>query len=164
MDSISAVEFRNKLGSELRSVRLPSVLIFDYPTANQLVRYLAPKSASMGAEASTAVFSSDAGPRIRIHVNSLSFKLPGGIETAAELDLLVLLRAGPYMCGEWELGGLPWWLLPKLNASALRTYDGGAYIAAVDSWWGKQLLPRVKPLLYSNGGPIVMLQVENEYG
>ena len=73
---------------------------------------------------------------------------------------MVVMRLGPFICGEWEFGGMPWWLLNE--ASALRTYEPG-YIAAVDRWWGV-LLPKVKPMLYSNGGNVVMVQVENEVG
>lgn len=82
------------------------------------------------------------------------------LQTAQDLGLLVLLRAGPYMCGEWEFGGLPAWILTK-NVT-IRTYEPN-YISLVDRYWGA-LLDKVKPMLYSNGGPIVMMQVENEYG
>lgn len=64
------------------------------------------------------------------------------------------------MCGEWEFGGLPAWLLQK-NAT-IRTYENN-YIAYVDKWWAK-LLPVVKPYLYSAGGPVIMMQIENEFG
>jgi len=82
------------------------------------------------------------------------------IQTAQDVGLMVLLRAGPYICGEWEFGGFPAWLLTK-NVT-LRTNEPN-YISQVDLYWA-QLLTQVKPLLYSNGGPIVMFQVENEYG
>mmetsp|Transcript_125489 Transcript_125489/g.360724 ORF Transcript_125489/g.360724 Transcript_125489/m.360724 type:complete len:705 (+) Transcript_125489:95-2209(+) len=82
-------------------------------------------------------------------------------ELAQQLGLLVIFRPGPYICGEWEMGGLPAWLLRRENIR-LRTYNE-PYIEAVDRWWG-ELLPKMKPLLYSNGGPIIMVQLENEYG
>lgn len=82
------------------------------------------------------------------------------LETAQDLGLMVLLRAGPYMCGEWEFGGFPAWILNK-NVT-IRTYEPN-YISFVDKYWGT-LLDHVKPMLYINGGPVVMLQVENEYG
>eukprot|EP00937_MAST-01D_sp_MAST-1D-sp2_P000841 g841.t1 len=85
------------------------------------------------------------------------------LDTAKDLGLLVLLRAGPYMCGEWEFGGLPAWLLAIEPRVTIRTYEAG-YIAAVDAWWKGQLLPRVKPHLYSQGGAVVMVQMENEFG
>lgn len=83
------------------------------------------------------------------------------IQLAHELGLLVILRPGPYICAEWEMGGLPAWLLEKENI-VLRSSDPD-YLAAVDTWLGV-LLPKMKPLLYQNGGPIITVQVENEYG
>ncbi|XP_066207042.1 beta-galactosidase [Saccopteryx leptura] len=83
------------------------------------------------------------------------------IQLAHELGLLVILRPGPYICAEWEMGGLPAWLLEK-ESIVLRSSDPD-YLAAVDKWLGV-LLPKMKPLLYQNGGPIITVQVENEYG
>ncbi len=80
---------------------------------------------------------------------------------AQAAGLWVVLRPGPYSCAEWEMGGLPWWLL-KHEDIALRTRDPrfteavGKYFAEV----GKQL----GDLQVSRGGPILMVQVENEYG
>ncbi|KAM7254455.1 hypothetical protein ACFE04_003835 [Oxalis oulophora] len=76
--------------------------------------------------------------------------------------LLVLLRPGPYICGEWDLGGFPAWLLNIKPALKLRSSDP-SYLKLVEKWW-EILLPKVEPLLYHNGGPIVMVQIENEYG
>eukprot|EP01060_Flectonema_neradi_P041056 TRINITY_DN958_c0_g2_i1.p1 TRINITY_DN958_c0_g2~~TRINITY_DN958_c0_g2_i1.p1 ORF type:complete len:648 (+),score=138.50 TRINITY_DN958_c0_g2_i1:48-1946(+) len=76
-------------------------------------------------------------------------------------NLSVLLRAGPYMCGEWEFGGLPWWLL-KNSTLDIRTYSP-FYISAVEKYLTK-LHSVVKPHLYENGGSILMVQIENEYG
>jgi beta-galactosidase len=146
---------------------------------------------------------------------------------AQEEGLLLLLRLGPYICGEWEFGGFPAWLLapssdstssssstsssvssssvsssstsssvsssvsPSSTSSSssssssssfvvqgrdtqgdnlliphppltLRTFEA-QYIAKVDAWFAA-LLPRVQPLLYANGGNVVMVQIENEYG
>ncbi|XP_023643470.1 beta-galactosidase 17 isoform X2 [Capsella rubella] len=78
------------------------------------------------------------------------------------LDFLVMLRAGPYICGEWDLGGFPAWLLAVKPRLQLRTSDP-AYLKLVERWWDV-LLPKVFPLLYSNGGPVIMVQIENEYG
>lgn len=75
--------------------------------------------------------------------------------------LWVLLRPGPYVCAEWEQGGLPWWLLKNRN-DTLRTRDP-AFLAAVERWFAE--VHRVLgPLQASQGGPILMIQVENEYG
>ncbi|XP_015490568.2 beta-galactosidase-1-like protein [Parus major] len=83
------------------------------------------------------------------------------LDLTAELGLLVILRPGPYICAEWEMGGLPAWLLWKPDI-VLRTSDP-AYLAAVDSWL-HILLPKIKPRLYQQGGNIISVQVENEYG
>ncbi|XP_029794639.1 beta-galactosidase [Suricata suricatta] len=83
------------------------------------------------------------------------------IKLAHELGLLVILRPGPYICAEWDMGGLPAWLLLK-ESIVLRSSDPD-YLKAVDKWLGV-LLPKMKPLLYQNGGPIITVQVENEYG
>ncbi|CAL1376535.1 unnamed protein product [Linum trigynum] len=84
------------------------------------------------------------------------------LKLCQKLDLLVLLRAGPYICGEWDLGGFPAWLLATEPPLKLRSSDP-AYLRLVDKWWGT-LLPKVAPLLYNNGGPIIMVQIENEFG
>lgn len=83
------------------------------------------------------------------------------LQLANDVGLLVILRPGPYICAEWDMGGLPAWLLNKKDI-VLRSSDPD-YITAVDSWMGK-LLPMIKPHLYQNGGPIITVQVENEYG
>jgi beta-galactosidase len=80
---------------------------------------------------------------------------------AQEEGLWVILRPGPYSCAEWEMGGLPWWLLknPELK---IRTRDP-AYLDAARSYL--QEVGRVLgPLQIANGGPILMVQAENEYG
>ncbi|NXF31942.1 BGAL galactosidase, partial [Nyctibius bracteatus] len=83
------------------------------------------------------------------------------LDLTAELGLLVILRPGPYICAEWEMGGLPAWLLWKPDI-VLRSSDP-AYLTAVDSWL-HVLLPKIKPRLYQHGGNIISVQVENEYG
>ncbi|KAK6165619.1 hypothetical protein SNE40_022514 [Patella caerulea] len=84
------------------------------------------------------------------------------LQTAQEVGIKVLLRSGPYICGEWEYGGLPAWLLSIDPNMIVRTMDPG-YIAAVDKWFDV-LMPLLKKYLHENGGPILMVQIENEYG
>jgi beta-galactosidase len=83
------------------------------------------------------------------------------IRMAGEEGLHVILRPGPYVCAEWELGGYPAWLLAD-SAMVLRsTYPGFTHAA---ERWLDRLGREVVPLLASNGGPIIAVQVENEYG
>jgi len=84
------------------------------------------------------------------------------IELAVEEDLYVILRPGPYICAERDMGGLPFWLLHKYPNIQLRTYDRD-YLVEVHKWYNV-LMPRMEKYLYGNGGPIIMVQVENEYG
>ncbi|KAL6618872.1 hypothetical protein ACP70R_034011 [Stipagrostis hirtigluma subsp. patula] len=84
------------------------------------------------------------------------------LKLAQELEMLVMLRVGPYICGEWDLGGFPPWLLTIEPALKLRSSDS-TYLSLVERWWGV-LLPKVASLLYKNGGPIIMVQIENEFG
>ncbi|KAM9850796.1 beta-galactosidase-1-like protein [Aulostomus maculatus] len=83
------------------------------------------------------------------------------LDLANQTGLLVILRPGPYICAEWEMGGLPAWLLQKPNI-ILRSADTD-YLEAVSNWLAV-LLPKMKPWLYVNGGNIISVQVENEYG
>ncbi|WP_018542846.1 MULTISPECIES: beta-galactosidase family protein [unclassified Streptomyces] len=83
------------------------------------------------------------------------------VRTADEVGLKVIVRPGPYICAEWDFGGLPAWLLKDKNAP-LRRSDP-AYERAVDAWFA-ELLPRFVDLQATRGGPIIALQVENEYG
>jgi Glycosyl hydrolases family 35 len=83
------------------------------------------------------------------------------VRLAGELGLDVILRPGPYICAEWEFGGLPARLL-AVPGLRLRCADP-AYLAEVDGWFDA-LVPEVLPLLASRGGPVVAVQVENEYG
>ncbi|WP_037914303.1 glycoside hydrolase family 35 protein [Actinacidiphila yeochonensis] len=87
--------------------------------------------------------------------------LPRFLDLAAEAGLHVLLRPGPYICGEWEGGGLPSWLLAEPDIR-LRSTDP-RFLDAVDGYLAA-LLPRLAPYLATRGGPVVAVQVENEYG
>jgi beta-galactosidase len=80
---------------------------------------------------------------------------------AQQEGLWVILRPGPYACAEWEMGGTPWWLL-KNDGIKLRSRDP-RYIDAVKSYL-MEVGRVLGPLQITHGGPIIMAQVENEYG
>lgn len=83
------------------------------------------------------------------------------IRICKEEGMWVLLRPGPYVCGEWDFGGLPAWLL-KTPDIKVRCMDP-IYMEALTRYV-KHLSTEIKPLLCTNGGPILMTQIENEYG
>src|SRR5476651_871910 len=80
---------------------------------------------------------------------------------AQEEGLWVILRPGPYSCAEWDGGGLPWWLL-KYDDIKLRTRDP-CFMAAATNYL-REVGKQFGPLQITRGGPILMVQVENEYG
>lgn len=80
---------------------------------------------------------------------------------AQEEGLWVVLRPGPYVCSEWDGGGLPWWLLKNPDIQ-LRTQDP-KFMAASRRWF-KEVGRVLAPLQVQHGGPILLTQVENEYG
>ena len=83
------------------------------------------------------------------------------VEIAAEEGLFVLLRPGPYVCAEFDFGGYPYWL--QNDSSLVWRSDNPAFLAACERYLnalGKQLAPHT----VTNGGNIIMVQVENEYG
>ncbi|WP_225726521.1 MULTISPECIES: beta-galactosidase [unclassified Nocardia] len=86
------------------------------------------------------------------------------IRLCQQEDMWVLLRPGPYVCGEWDLGGIPSYLLRNADIKLrVKSADDPHYLAAVRRYFD-QLIPRVRPLMIGNGGPILMIQIENEYG
>ncbi|MCX5408894.1 beta-galactosidase [Streptomyces sp. NBC_00335] len=87
--------------------------------------------------------------------------LPRFLDLAAAEGLYVLLRPGPYICAEWEGGGIPSWLLAEPDMR-LRSRDP-RFLAAVDDYFDRLLTP-LRPYLASRGGPVLAVQVENEYG
>lgn len=76
-------------------------------------------------------------------------------------DMKVILRPGPYVCAEWEMGGLPWWLLRKKD---IRLRENDPYFLQRVDLFQKALAEQVGDLTVADGGPIIMVQVENEYG
>lgn len=83
------------------------------------------------------------------------------IQTVQDEGMFLLFRPGPYVCGEWDFGGLPPYLLsiPDIKIRCMDT----RYTAAVERYVDK-IAPIIKKYEITNGGPIIMVQVENEYG
>ncbi|WP_082902568.1 beta-galactosidase [Paraburkholderia ginsengiterrae] len=86
------------------------------------------------------------------------------IQLCQQEGMWVLLRPGPYICAEWDLGGIPSYLLsyPDIELRTDSARDS-RYMSAVAGYI-RELGPRIKPLLVSHGGPILMIQIENEFG
>ena len=82
------------------------------------------------------------------------------IRIAGEVGLDVFLRPSPYICAEWSNGGIPFWLSGREEVGIARAQSSHA---AVDAWYD-ELIPRLVPLQAAHGGPIVAIQIENEYG
>ena len=83
------------------------------------------------------------------------------IRLCQQEGMWVYLRPGPYICGEWDMGGLPPYLLRDRNIK-LRDRHDPDYMAAVQRYIAA-IAPKIAPLMAAAGGPILMLQVENEY-
>lgn len=83
------------------------------------------------------------------------------IKLAQELELWVIIRPSPYICGEWEFGGLPAWLLAEDGMRLRGRYQ--PFLNHVEDYY-KKLFQILTPLQINYGGPIIMMQVENEYG
>lgn len=83
------------------------------------------------------------------------------IRIAGEEGLHVILRPGPYTCAEWEFGGYPWWLQ---NIEGLEIRRDNAQFLARTERYIKRLAQEVGHLQITKGGPIIMVQVENEFG
>ena len=80
---------------------------------------------------------------------------------AQKNGMYVIVRPGPYVCAEWEMGGLPWWLLKKKD---IRLRELDPYFMERVKIFEEKVGEQLKPLTIQNGGPIIMIQVENEYG
>ena len=83
------------------------------------------------------------------------------IRQAGELGLYVIIRPSPYICAEWEFGGLPAWLLQEDGMRLRISYP--PFLRHVEEYY-KVLLPRITPWQITRGGPVILMQVENEYG
>ena len=83
------------------------------------------------------------------------------VKLAEELGLYVILRPSPYICAEWEFGGLPGWLLSG-EGMRLRVSDP-VFMKHVQEYY-QVLLPILEPLQITEGGNVILMQIENEYG
>ena len=83
------------------------------------------------------------------------------LEIAQKVGLYAIVRPGPYICAEWDFGGLPAWLLKDKNMQIRCMCPD--YLKCVERFY-KELLARLVPHLESHGGNIIAMQVENEYG
>ena len=80
---------------------------------------------------------------------------------AQKNGMYVIVRPGPYVCAEWEMGGLPWWLLKKKD---IRLREQDPYFMERVKIFEQKVGEQLAPLTIQRGGPIIMIQVENEYG
>ena len=80
---------------------------------------------------------------------------------AQKNGMYVIVRPGPYVCAEWEMGGLPWWLLKKKD---IRLREQDPYFMERVKIFEQKVGEQLASLTIQNGGPIIMVQVENEYG
>lgn len=80
---------------------------------------------------------------------------------AQKNGMYVIVRPGPYVCAEWEMGGLPWWLLKKKD---IRLREQDPYFMERVRIFEAEVGRQLAPLTIGHGGPIIMVQVENEYG
>jgi len=83
------------------------------------------------------------------------------IRVAEKAGLYIIVRPGPYICAEWEFGGLPYWLLKDRNMRIRCMYE--PYISAVTEYMEK-VIGILKPWQITKGGNLMMMQIENEYG
>lgn len=96
-----------------------------------------------------------------VFVFSGDHDLDAFLDLAAELGLWVIVRPSPFICAEWEFGGMPAWLLRERDMR-IRSNDP-RFLAHVASWYD-ELMAHLVPRQVDHGGNIIMMQVENEYG
>ncbi len=83
------------------------------------------------------------------------------LKTCDEVGLKVLLRPSPFICAEWEGGGLPWWLLKDRHMRVRSSY--GPFLEKLENYH-REICKQFVPYLSTNGGPVIMVCIENEYG
>jgi len=149
-------------GGEVHYFRVPKALWYD--------RLLKAKRAGLNTIASYIAWNwhepreglllfRDAGAGGFYENSAFSRDLEGYMELARELGLYFIARPGPYICSEWDSGGHPNWLYRRVNV--LRSLDP-AYISQAERWYGT-VLPLIARRSVSRSGPVIMVQVENEY-
>ena len=109
----------------------------------------------------TYVFWNEHEPQPGVYDFSGNNDVAEFVREAQQEGLYVILRPGPYACAEWEFGGYPAWLL-KDHDTVVRSSDPKFMIPA--QRWLARLGQELAPLQIENGGPIILVQVENEYG
>lgn len=120
------------------------------------------KARAMGLNTiSTYVFWNIHEPKPGVYDFADSRDVAAFVRMAQEEGLYVILRPGPYACAEWDLGGLPAWLLADPSI-VLRSADE-KFLAPAERWL-QRLGRELSPLQITRGGPIIAVQVENEYG
>jgi beta-galactosidase len=120
------------------------------------------KARAMGLNTiSTYVFWNVHEPQPGTYDVSGQNDVAGFIRMAQSEGLYVILRPGPYACAEWDLGGLPAWLLADPDI-VLRSADE-KFLGPAERWL-KRLGQELAPLQITRGGPLIAVQVENEYG
>ena len=99
-------------------------------------------------------------PREGVYDFSGNADLGAFIELCRERDMAFIVRMGPYICAEWNYGGFPAWLrdVPDI---VIRTWNE-PYVERVKKYF-RMLVAHIRPHLATNGGNVVLVQVENEY-
>ena len=100
-------------------------------------------------------------PRPGVFVSEGQLDLGKFLDLVAAEGMHAIVRPGPFICAEWDNGGLPAWLFSDPSVG-IRTSEPG-YLAAVDGFFNA-VLPTVVKRQVTRGGPVIMLQIENEYG
>lgn len=147
---------------EMHYFRIPRNLWYD--------RLLKAKRAGLNAVASYIAWNwhepregsllfNDEGAEGLYRNSEFSRDLEGYIEAVQRLGLYFIARPGPYICSEWDSGGHPNWLYARVNV--LRSLDP-AYISQAERWYGT-VLPLIAQQSALKGGPVIMVQIENEY-
>jgi beta-galactosidase len=130
------------------------------PRAYWLDRFRMAKAMGLNA-VTTYVFWNVHEPHPGVYDFSGDYDVAEFVREAQQEGLYVIVRPGPYACAEWDFGGFPAWLL-KDRSSVVRGRDP-KFLEPTERWIHR-LGQELAPLQIGNGGPIILVQVENEYG